>query len=56
VVERIVTPYGARVEERPAVMTREERERERREKKGPVRMGKLKRKILKRVKEELKRE
>ena len=49
VVDRIVAPFGVGVEERPAVLGKEAREALRREEKGEVRMGKIKRRVMGRV-------
>lgn len=55
VVERIVAPFGTPLDQRPAVMTAEEREgavREKREKKDKKRMGRVEEWLKERVGEE----
>jgi ribosomal protein S17 len=54
VVERIVAPFGIGVDERPAVMSREERERQQLEegRTVPATMGKIKSRVLSRLRME----
>jgi ribosomal protein S17 len=54
VVERIVAPFGIGVDERPAVMSRKERERQLLEvgRTAPAKMGKIKSRVLSRLRME----
>ncbi|PGH26594.1 hypothetical protein AJ80_01723 [Polytolypa hystricis UAMH7299] len=49
VVDRIIAPFGEKVEDRPAVLGKEARETLRKEEKGEIQMGKITRKVMQRV-------